>query len=95
MWSTSVSIVGRAVIADVASSAENNGTAMNKVADLFVSLGRRGNMWPHQTCIARNVTQNLYASRGIARGPTIRLAQVRSCRARVNESSSLVSARKS
>jgi hypothetical protein len=45
MWSTSVSIVGRAVIADVASSAENNGTAMNKVADLFVSLGRRGNMW--------------------------------------------------
>jgi hypothetical protein len=42
MWSTSVSIVGRAVMADVTSSAENNGTAMNKVADLFVRLGRRG-----------------------------------------------------
>jgi hypothetical protein len=40
-----VSIVGRAVMADVASSAENNGTAMNKVADLFVRLERRGNMW--------------------------------------------------
>jgi hypothetical protein len=42
MWSTSVSIVGRAVRADVASSAENNGTAMNKVAELFVRLGQRG-----------------------------------------------------
>jgi hypothetical protein len=29
-------------MADVASSAENKGTAMNKVADLFVRLGRRG-----------------------------------------------------
>jgi hypothetical protein len=29
-------------MADVTSSAENNGTAMNKVADLFVRLGRRG-----------------------------------------------------
>jgi hypothetical protein len=38
-------MLNRAVTADVASSAENNGTAMNKVADLFVSLGRRGNMW--------------------------------------------------
>jgi hypothetical protein len=45
MWSTSASIVCRAVMADVASSAENKGTAMNKVADLFVRLGRRGNMW--------------------------------------------------
>src|SRR5580692_8850958 len=41
-WSTSVSIVGRAVMADVASSAENKGTAMNKVADLFVRLGQCG-----------------------------------------------------
>jgi hypothetical protein len=38
-------MVGRAVIADVASNAENKGAAMNKVADLFVRLGRRGNMW--------------------------------------------------
>jgi hypothetical protein len=38
-------MVGRAVIADVASSAENNGTAMNKVADLFIKLEWRGNMW--------------------------------------------------
>jgi hypothetical protein len=45
MWSTSVPIVCRAVMADVASSAENKGTAMNKVADLFVRLGWRGNMW--------------------------------------------------
>jgi hypothetical protein len=37
-------MVGRAVMADVASSAENKGTAMNKVADLLVRLGRRGNM---------------------------------------------------
>ena len=29
-------------MADVTSSAENNGTAMNKVADLFVRLGQRG-----------------------------------------------------
>jgi hypothetical protein len=29
-------------MADVASSAENKGTAMNKVADLFVGLGQRG-----------------------------------------------------
>jgi hypothetical protein len=35
-------MVGRAVMADVTSSAENRGTAMNKVADLFVRLGQRG-----------------------------------------------------
>jgi hypothetical protein len=29
-------------MADVTSSAENKGTAMNKVADLFVRLGQRG-----------------------------------------------------
>jgi hypothetical protein len=40
MWSISLSTVGRAVIADVASSAENNGTAMKKVADRLVRLGR-------------------------------------------------------
>jgi hypothetical protein len=39
-----VSIVGRAVIADVTSSAENNGTTMNKVADIFVRLERRGSI---------------------------------------------------
>jgi hypothetical protein len=32
-------------MADVRSSAENNGTAMNKVADLFVRLGQRGIIW--------------------------------------------------
>jgi hypothetical protein len=31
-------------MADVASSAENNGTAINKVADLFVRLGQRGDI---------------------------------------------------
>jgi hypothetical protein len=35
--------VGRAVIADVARTAENNGNAMKKVARL-VSSGRRGGM---------------------------------------------------
>jgi xylose isomerase len=35
-------MVGRAVMADVTNSAENKGTAMNKVADLFVRLGQRG-----------------------------------------------------
>jgi hypothetical protein len=52
MWSISLSTVGRAVIADVASSAENNGTAMKKVADRlvrrfvrrFVGLGQRKNI---------------------------------------------------
>jgi hypothetical protein len=32
-------------MADVTSSAENNGTAMNKVADLFVMLGQRGSIF--------------------------------------------------
>jgi hypothetical protein len=45
MWSTSVSIVGLAVMADVASSAEIKGTAMKKVADLFVMLRRRRDIW--------------------------------------------------
>jgi hypothetical protein len=34
--------VGRAVMADVTNSAENKGTAMKKIADLFVRLGQRG-----------------------------------------------------
>jgi hypothetical protein len=41
MRSISLSIAGRAVIAVVTRSAENNGTAINKVADLFVRLGQR------------------------------------------------------
>jgi hypothetical protein len=38
-------MVGRAVMADVTSSAENKGTAMKKVAELFVRLGQRGDIW--------------------------------------------------
>jgi hypothetical protein len=46
-------------MADVTSSAENKGTAMKKVADLFVRLGQRGiivavilmmETHPHRTC---------------------------------------------
>jgi hypothetical protein len=46
MRSISLSIVGRAVIAVVTSSAENNGTAINKVADLLVRpfVGQRRNI---------------------------------------------------
>jgi hypothetical protein len=37
MWSTSELMLNRAVTADVTSSAENNGTVINKVAERFVS----------------------------------------------------------
>src|SRR5580692_5778397 len=44
IWSTSELMLNRAVTADVTSSAENNGTVINKVAERFVSPGLRNDM---------------------------------------------------
>jgi hypothetical protein len=44
MWSTSELMLNRAVTADVTSSAENNGTVINIVAERFVSPGLRNDM---------------------------------------------------
>jgi hypothetical protein len=76
-------------MADVTSSAENKGTAMKKVADLFVRLGQRGiivAVIPMIETRPRRTCERILAISGRAkeqtRGSAIRFAQARSCRAR-------------